>query len=137
MRILLDTHAFIWTASRSGRLPQTVRTVIENSDNPVFVSAVSFWEIATKFRRGRLDLDGLLPIDLVDKAASMEIDVIYLEPKEAASVNDLTEGTHFDPFDRMLIWQAIQRDLTLISGDVEFEKFRRDGLRLLWKDSKK
>lgn len=133
MRYLLDTHTFLWTASRSKRLPKKARRAIEDADNLIFVSAVSFWEIATKFRRGRLDLDGLQPIDFVEKAAAMEIEVIHLEPEEAATVNNLIEDTHFDPFDRMLIWQAIQRKLTLISRDPEFRKFEPDGLKLIWK----
>ncbi len=45
----------------------------------------------------------------------------------------LTEDTHFDPFDRMVIWQAITRKLTLVSGDREFERFGKDGLKLIWK----
>lgn len=133
MRLLLDTHAFLWTTGKSNQLPTRVRSAIENIENSVFVSAVSFWEIATRFRRGRLDLGGLRPFDLIEKAAAMQIEMIHLDPEEAASVNDLAEDSHFDPFDRMLIWQAIRRDLTLISGDAEFEKFHRDGLKLLWK----
>jgi PIN domain nuclease of toxin-antitoxin system len=133
MRYLLDTHAFLWTAARSKKLPQKTRHLIENANNPLFVSSISFWEIATKFRRGRLDLDGLEPIDFVDKAAAMEIEVIHLEPQEAATVNNLSEDTHFDPFDRMIIWQAISRGLTLISGDKEFKRFKQDGLKVLWK----
>jgi PIN domain nuclease of toxin-antitoxin system len=132
MRYLLDTHTFLWTAGRSKSLPKKARRAIEDADNLVFVSAVSFWEIATKFRRGRLDLDGLQPVDFVDKAAAMEIEVIHLEPEEAATVNNLIEDTHFDPFDRMLIWQAISRKMILISGDAEFKRFKKDGLKLLW-----
>ena len=106
---------------------------IEGPDNEIFVSAVSFWEIATKFRKGKLDLDGLQPIDFVDKAAAMDIEIIPLAADEAATVNNLIEQTHFDPFDRMLIWQAIHRKLTLISRDPEFQNFEPDGLKLIWK----
>ena len=133
MKYLLDTHAFLWTATRSRQLPEKARNAIEGPDNEIFVSAVSFWEIATKFRKGKLDLDGLQPIDFVDKAAAMDIEIIYLAAEEAASVNNLTEQTHFDPFDRMLIWQAIYRKLTLISRDPEFHNFEPDGLKLIWK----
>lgn len=133
MTYLLDTHTFLWTAAKSKRLPQKTRTTIQDSGNTVFISTISFWEIATKFRRGRLDLGGLEPIEFVDKASQMEIEIIHLEPEEAATVNQLTEDTHFDPFDRMLIWQAIQRNLILISSDRAFNRFEKDGLRLLWK----
>lgn len=133
MKYLLDTHAFLWTAARSKQLPERARSAIEAPDNEIFVSAVSFWEIATKFRKGKLDLDGLQPIDFVDKAAAMEIEIIPLAADEAATVNNLIEQTHFDPFDRMLIWQAIHRKLTLISRDPEFQNFEPDGLKLIWK----
>ncbi len=132
MNYLLDTHAFLWTVSKSTRLPQKARRVIEDPSNRIFVSSVTFWEIATKFRRGRLDLDGLQPADFIDNAAAMEIEKICLEPTEAATVNQLSEETHFDPFDRMLIWQAICRKHILISRDTEFKKFEPDGIKLLW-----
>lgn len=133
MRYLLDTHAFLWTATQSKRLPTKARIAIEDTENVISVSAVSFWEIATKFRKGRLDLDGLQPVDFVDKAVAMDIEIIHLAAEEAATVNNLIEETHFDPFDRMLIWQAIQRKLTLISRDPEFRRFEPDGLKLIWK----
>ena len=133
MRHLLDTHAFLWTVSQSKKLPQKARRAIEDPDNLIFVSTVTFWEIAIKFRKGRLDLDGMQPVDFVDKAAAMKIEVIHLEAEEAATVNNLIEDTHFDPFDRMLIWQAIYRDLILVSRDPEFKRFEPDGLKLIWK----
>ena len=133
MRYLLDTHAFLWTTTRSKQLPKKIRSEIEDANNLIFVSAVSFWEIAIKFRKGRLDLDGLQPVDFIDKATAMDIDVIPLSPEEAATVNTLIEQSHFDPFDRMLIWQAIHRKLTLISRDPEFRNFESDGLKLVWK----
>jgi PIN domain nuclease of toxin-antitoxin system len=123
----------LWTIGKSKRLPKKARHEIENAGNEIFVSAVSFWEIAMKTRRGDLDLDGLRPTDLIDRAAAMEIQLINLDAAEAATLSDLSEDSHFDPFDRMLIWQAIQRDMVLISGDSEFKRFASDGLKLLWK----
>ena len=61
------------------------------------------------------------------------IEPLPLTPEEAATYGDLSEPSHNDPFDRMLVWQAISRKLTLISGDREFERFRSDGLKLVWK----
>jgi len=63
----------------------------------------------------------------------MGIQLISLDPTEAATISDLTENNHFDPFDRMLIRQAISRKLTLISSDSKFWHFTPDGLKLLWK----
>jgi PIN domain nuclease of toxin-antitoxin system len=133
MKYLLDTHTFLWTTGRSERLSQKARQEIEDARNEIFVSAVSFWEIAMKARRGNLDLSGLRSVDLIDKATIMGIQLISLDPTEAATISDLTENNHFDPFDRMLIWQAISRKLTLISSDSKFRHFVPDGLKLLWK----
>ncbi len=67
------------------------------------------------------------------RAVDMGFILMGHSPEETATMGQLAEDTHFDPFDRMLIWQAIQRDLTLISRDPEFAKFKKDGLKLLWK----
>jgi PIN domain nuclease of toxin-antitoxin system len=114
-------------------LPGKVVQVIEDSTCEINLSAVSIWEAAIKIRSGRLDLEGRRATDLIAEATDMGVRLIGLEPHEAATHGQLTEDTHFDPFDRMLIRQAVSRDLTLISGDKEFGRFKRDGLRLLWK----
>lgn len=133
MRYLLDTHAFIWAYAQSNRLPQKVRSVIEDTSTEIFVSAISFWEIAIKIRAKRLSVGGKSATQLLEEAQNMGFFILHLGAEEAASSQDLSEDTHFDPFDRMLIWQAIQRDLTLVSRDPEFAKFKKDGLKLFWK----
>jgi len=107
--------------------------VIEEPSNDILVSAVSFWEIAMKARRQTMDLGSLKTAELLDKAAAMDMELISIEPEECASIEDLLERSHYDPFDRMLVWQAIQRNLTLVSADTTLERFERAGLRLLWK----
>ena len=133
MRLLLDTHAFLWSYSQPKKLPKVARDAIEDQSNEVFVSAVSFWEISIKVSIGKLETVGKHPADAVEVARSLGFNPIPLLPEEAASYGNLTEDTHFDPFDRMLIGQAISRKLTLVGGDKEFAKFKKDGLRLLWK----
>ena len=120
----------VWSIDR---LPKQVRTVIENTSTEVFVSAVTFWEIGIKLRSKRLSVGGKTATDLIDEAQNMGFFIIHLGADEAASQQNISEDTHFDPFDRMLIWQAITRKMTLISGDSEFRRFAHDGLKLLWK----
>ena len=112
-------------------LPSLARRTIEDKSNQVFVSAISLWEITIKVRIGKLQLGW--NDDLITAVNNAGIEPLPLMPEEAASYGDLTETSHKDPFDRMLIWQAIQHDMILVSGDPEFGKFRPDGLRLLWK----
>ncbi|MGQ0541819.1 MAG: type II toxin-antitoxin system VapC family toxin [Blastocatellia bacterium] len=132
MRYLLDTHTFLWLWGESRRLPATVKTAIEDPSIAVYLSSVSLWEIAIKVRAGRLELGKVAPARLVGDAERMNIELINLEPDEAASHAELKEDTHFDPFDRMLIWQAISRKMVLVSGDEQFQRFKPDGLKLLW-----
>ncbi len=133
MRYLLDTHTFLWAYGESDRLPKRVKALVEDASIDVYISAVSFWEISIKLRSKRLDVGGKTATNLIDEAKKMGFLIIHLGAEEAASQQNLTEDTHFDPFDRMLIWQAIQREMVLVSKDPKFEKFKTDGLRLLWK----
>ncbi|MEO7675104.1 MAG: type II toxin-antitoxin system VapC family toxin [Pyrinomonadaceae bacterium] len=133
MRYLLDTHTFIWKMADSGRVPKSVYAATEDPANEVFISAVSLWEIAIKRRMRKLDLGGLENDDLIELAGKMGIATMALSPEEAVTYGNLTEDSHFDPFDRMLIWQAISRKMVLVSGDEQFQRFKPDGLKLLWK----
>ncbi|MEQ1645681.1 MAG: type II toxin-antitoxin system VapC family toxin [Pyrinomonadaceae bacterium] len=133
MKLLLDTHTFIWAVSNRRKLPAKILSAIENGENDIFVSSVSFWEIAIKIRIGTLEPIGNDDRDLVTIAEASDFQPIGLLPSEASTSFELAENSHFDPFDRMLIWQAIQRDMILVSGDPEFKKFKADGLKLLWK----
>lgn len=132
MKYLLDTHAFLWSITQSKALSKKVISELKNPRNEVFVSAVTFWEIAIKTRIKKLDLGGLPVGDLVDLAKKMDFQCIDLTPEEAGSYVDLAKTTHNDPFDRMLIWQCIRRNMTIVSKDAEFEKFRAAGLKILW-----
>lgn len=96
MKYLLDTHAFLWTASQSNLLPDKIAQIIRNPENGVFVSAVTFWEIAIKSRIGKLDLDGLMPENLPAIAEEMELQLIGLTPEEAITYGNLKENRHKD-----------------------------------------
>lgn len=131
MKLLLDTHTFLWAVSEPSKLPLRSRKAIEDRANQVFVSAISLWEITIKVRIGKLDLGW--DDDLITAGSNAGIEMLSLTPEEAATYGELAEPLHNDPFDRMLIWQAIQRKMVLVSGDPEFAIFKKAGLRLLWK----
>jgi PIN domain nuclease of toxin-antitoxin system len=132
MNYLLDTHIFLWTVASSDKLPKNVQKTITNLNNEIFVSAVTFWEIAIKFRLGKLDLGGLNPSEFLRIAEEMEFQTINLSAEESSSYFQLKEEHHKDPFDRMLVWQAIQRNLTIISKDRKLEQFSDFGLMIYW-----
>lgn len=133
MRLLLDTHTFLWSVGESKKIPVGVKAMLADTDNEVFVSSVVFWEIAIKTSRGKLDLESRSAEELLDLASILGFQLISLDPEEAATYGRLSESTHFDPFDRMLAWQSIRRNLVLVSRDPEFLRFKNDGLKLLWK----
>ena len=132
MNYLLDTHTFLWTIAKSKNLSAVASKTIKNPDNEIFVSSVSLWEITIKRRIGKLDLNGLKLEELINIVEKMEIELISLSPEESISYGQLEESSHKDPFDRMLIWQSIQRKMTIISKDHEFSKFEKYGLKLFW-----
>jgi len=133
MNYLLDTHTFLWSIADSAKLSARARSEIKNPKNDVFISSVNLWEISIKTRIKKIDLGGVLVDDLIGLAETMGIQLIDLSHEDALSYGKLEEDSHFDPFDRMLIWQAISRKYTVISKDPEFVKFVPYGLQLLWK----
>lgn len=127
MRCLLDTHVFLWEVEGDRRLPARIRDVIEDRRNRVCLSVVSVWEAGTKARLGRLRLSR--PIDVLAKEAVREFDlsVLDVEIRHAFRVADLPP-LHGDPFDRMLVAQAIEERLTLVTSDVALHGYPVDQL---------
>lgn len=132
MNYLLDTHTFIWTFYEPEKLSTKAKQVIDNVNNSIFVSAVTFWEIALKYSVNKLEFEGIVPAKLPEIAKKMRFQLIQLSPEESASSYNLSLTTHKDPFDRILIWQAIKRDYTFISKDARINEYKNDGLKILW-----
>jgi PIN domain nuclease of toxin-antitoxin system len=112
MRLLLDTHVFLWVAAGSRRLKSRPRAMIEAADE-VFVSSASIWEIAIKVRLGKLtaDVDGL--VSAIVESGFTELPV---RASHAAGVAGLPLH-HTDPFDRLLVAQALWEPLQLLTAD--------------------
>ena len=132
MNCLLDTHAFLWAAFSPKKLSRRAREAILDPENEVFVSVVTFWEISLKYALGKIELAGVVPEDLPDAARRMGCEVLELDSEDAASFHKLSRATHKDPFDRMLVYQAIRRHKRLISCDSALAGYAPQGLELLW-----
>ena len=133
MKLLLDTHALLWSIIEPERLSPTAHAAITDPAALVAVSAISFWEIAIKTALGKLSLSGTTPEALVDAAQQQGFDLLPLDPRLAASFTRLpVDPQHRDPFDRMLVWQAISLGYTLVSRDRKIAASPIEGLRLLW-----
>jgi len=133
MKCLLDTHALLWALISPEKLSDPARAAITSPDNPVFVSAISFWEIALKHRIGKLHLQGVTPDALPDAALRQGFELLPLDARLAAGFSALPDiPNHRDPFDRMLIWQAVSLGNTLVSCDRKIETDALPGLKVLW-----
>ena len=132
MNYLLDTHTFLWAVFSPNKLSTKARNEIRSAENQVCISLVSFWEISLKYTLGKIELANCTPADMPDIATQMGLEIIQLGVQETASFYQLPKVAHKDPFDRMIIWQAIQQQLVLISKDTSFPEYREFGLNVLW-----
>jgi PIN domain nuclease of toxin-antitoxin system len=124
--LLLDTHTFIWLSEDDPNLPTTLRSTIENTDR-VFVSIVSFWEISIKLNIGKISLrDDFNNIESRFRATKFTL--LPISIKDTIQLSQLPIH-HKDPFDRVLIAQAMNRSLTVASRDVAFDAY---DIQRLW-----
>ncbi len=133
MKYLLDTCTMIWLLKEPEKLSEKAVRLIENPHVEVFVSTISFWELSLKHAIGKLSIGNVELEDLEELLTDeLFIGVIGLNEQETLSYHRLPIfGDHRDPFDRMLAWQAIKRNMVLISSDPAFELYRQCGLRLI------
>lgn len=118
MRFLLDTHILLWFLENNPNLSEPIRGVITNPENLVFVSVISAWEISIKQSLGKL----VAPNNLEEALRFSNLEVLDMTLAHGIRVADLPMH-HKDPFDRMLISQALVEGLTLISVDEKFKLY--------------
>lgn len=128
MRLLLDTHAFLWWLDGNRRLSDTARRAIEDAANDIVVSAVSAWEITTKHRIGKLPRAEAVARDVAGAIASQGFEELAITVDDAERAGRLP-GPHRDPFDRILIAQALVHDVAFVSLDRAFDRY---GVNRIW-----
>ncbi|WP_035985291.1 type II toxin-antitoxin system VapC family toxin [Leptolyngbya sp. KIOST-1] len=116
MRILLDTHIFLWFISGDTQLSTDVRDAIRDSDNEVYLSTVSVWEAIVKYQLGKLPLPEHPEMYLPKQRNLHQIASLALDESSVIQLAKLPP-LHRDPFDRMLICQALQNGLTIATVD--------------------
>jgi PIN domain nuclease of toxin-antitoxin system len=122
MKILLDTCEFLWLVAGDGRLSIQVASAIRDPQNEVFLSVVSFWEISLKHNLGKLPLPQP-PAQFVPEQREMHfISPLALDEASVAQLGALP-GLHRDPFDRMLVCQAMAHGLTLATSDALVRRY--------------
>ena len=122
MKLLLDTHIFLWLITGDSRVTEAMKAAILNPANEVYLSVVSIWEITVKYQLGRLPLpeppQSYLPVQRQrHQIASLSLD--------EASISQLVKlpSIHRDPFDRMLVCQALEHDLTIVTVDATLQSY--------------
>lgn len=120
MRLLLDTNIFLWSILDDAKLSKNARTIIVNADER-YVSSASIWEIAIKKSLGKLDSDNDIEnlSEVIGASGFMELPI---SAKHAATVNGLA-NIHRDPFDRLLIAQAICEPLIFLTSDKRLQEY--------------
>ena len=122
MRLLLDTHAWLWWLAGDTNLSPTARAVISDETNIVLISAASAWEVATKHRIGKLPGAAAIVADLEGTITGQGFTPLPISLEHAHLAGALP-GQHRDPFDRMLIAQSILESVVLVSNEAIFDAF--------------
>jgi len=122
MKLLLDTHAFLWYITEDTRLSESVANMLRLKANEVFLSVVSVWEILVKHQLGKLALPAPPDEYITDRREKHQIASLSLEEASLCHLLRLPMH-HRDPFDRMLICQALHHDLDIVTVDREFSQY--------------
>ena len=128
MNILLDTHAFLWFIAGSDELSARARELIEDENNVLFLSAASLWEMAIKVGLGKLTLNEPFETLIPEQLSTNGFQILNINVSHTAKVINLPFH-HRDPFDRLLIAQAITEEIPIISSDEIFDEY---GVTRFW-----
>jgi PIN domain nuclease of toxin-antitoxin system len=130
MNYLLDTHTLIWILITPKKLPTKVSELMSRAKS-VYVSTISLWEISLKYSLNKLELKGVIPEEIPDYVERTGFQIVTINPEIASTFYKLPR-LHKDPFDRMLVWQAIKGNYTLVSSDKELKEYEKYGLSVVW-----
>ena len=130
MNILMDTHYLLWSFIDTAKIEKRILDALLSDNNEVYYSQASLWEISIKYALGKLFLEGVSPEGFYQELKNSHL-------KCRRFMNDELIGfhrfpiEHRDPFDRIMIWQAIKSDFYLLTKDRQAEKYTQHGLKLL------
>ncbi len=132
MRYLLDTCTFIWYITEDSKLSEDIKELIDNSEN-IYLSYSTFWEIAIKQTKGKLNIITMSVYDLAEICRENGIVILPLKLSYLERLKELPL-IHNDPFDRIITAIAVEENMTLLTKDNEIVKY--DGVKTLWQINK-
>ena len=130
MKLLLDTHSFIWFIEGNPRLSETARTLIADGGNEIFLSVASLWEMAIKISLGKLGLSEPYEVFIATQLQLNQIGLLDISFSHTVRVTKLPFH-HRDPFDRLLNAQSLVEDIPIVSIDAKLDDY---GVRRIWKE---
>jgi PIN domain nuclease of toxin-antitoxin system len=119
--LLIDTQSFIWFVENDPKLPVSVRNVMEDDQYNLFISIASLWEIVIKSSLGKLPIQKNIP-DMINDVTRCGFTILQIVPQHLITLHRL-EYIHRDPFDRLIISQAITENVQVVSSDELFSKY--------------
>jgi PIN domain nuclease of toxin-antitoxin system len=119
--LLIDTQSFIWFVENNPKLSASVRGLMEDKKYNLFISIASLWEIVIKSSLGKLELKKDVP-QIINNVSKSGFSILQIKPQHLITLHGL-EYHHKDPFDRIIISQAITENMPMVSSDEEFCKY--------------
>lgn len=128
MKLLLDTHTFIWFVEDDSYLPQKLKLLIEEPQNEIFLSIVSLWEMAIKIQLKKLNINKSIN-EIINFSIENGFILLPILPEHIIRLSQL-EFHHRDPFDRMIIAQGLAEQQKIVGKDITFDKYNANRI---WK----
>jgi len=130
MKILIDTHYLLWSFIETRKIRKEILDLLLSIENQIYYSQASLWEISIKFNLGKLEIKGMNPEEFFAEVEDGYFKCLKLENEDLISFYRLPIE-HRDPFDRIMIWQAIKSDFVYLSSDQKTEEYKKHGLKTI------
>jgi PIN domain nuclease of toxin-antitoxin system len=130
MNILIDTHFLLWSFIDTSKIEKRILDLLLSDENDIYYSQASLWEISIKYTIGKLSLEGVTPEELYQEIRNSHMKCRRFMNDELISFYKLPIE-HRDPFDRIMIWQAIKSEYTFLSCDSKIKEYQKHGLKYL------
>ncbi len=127
MKLLVDTHYLPWLFMDTSKITNKAKDALLSTDNEIYYSQASLWEISIKYSIGKLVLEGITPEEFFQEVENSFLICKSLKNEELVSSYRLPRE-HKDPFDRIIIWQAIKSGMVLLSADSKMDYYIKHGL---------
>ncbi len=132
MSYLVDTHYVLWSLFEPGRIGSEIKNIFVDENTIKYVSGITLWEISLKYSLGKLEMEHTNLEKVYESIEAAGFEILPVETELFCTYYRLPKKKdHQDPFDRMLIWQALNNDYIFITHDDRIKQYRADGLRMI------